>query len=320
MASPRVVIVDDGYDRYDIERDMLAPLGAEVVLLPCRGDAAAVAAVVVDADAVMVRESPIDAGAIRGMQRCKVIVRYGVGVDNIDRAAARECRIAVANVPDYGASEDVATHAVALLLAVARRIVTRDRDVRRGSWNVSRAEPMHRLAGATLGMIGCGRIGRSFAAKMRGMGVARVLVHDPQLGSWPEGIAAAEIDEICRAADFVSLHAPLTAQTRHVIDARRLALMKPTAILINTARGGLVDEAALARALRERRIFGAGLDVLEREPPPADDPLLGLDGVVLSDHTGWYSEQAVESLQSQAAAEVARVLRGEPPLNWVNPW
>jgi D-3-phosphoglycerate dehydrogenase len=313
-----VTVIDGGYDSYDTERRILAPFDVEVVLRDCNRDAAMVAQAVRDADAVLVRESPVTAAAIAGMARCKAIVRYGIGVDNIDQSAARERRIYVANVPDYGA-EEVSDQAIALLLAVVRRVAARDRAVRDGAWNVSRAERMYRVAGRTLGLVGYGRIARTFEGKMRGMGVARVLAHDPFVKE-AAGVELVALDTLCREADYISLHAPLTPGTRHLIDGRRLALMKPTAILVNTARGPLIDEAALVTALRERRIFGAGIDVYEDEPPRKDNPLFALDSVVLSDHNGWYSEESVAELQTKAAQEVARVFRGEPPKHWLNPW
>jgi D-3-phosphoglycerate dehydrogenase len=314
----RVVVIDSGYDGYDAERAILAPFGAEVVLRPCDGDAAKVVEAVRDADAVLVRESPVRRPAIEAMTRCRAIVRYGIGVDNIDQDAARERRICVANVPDYGA-EEVSDQALALLLGVVRRVASRDRAVREGAWNVSRREKMYRVAGRTLGLVGYGRIAHTFERKMRGMGVARVLVFDPYAAEVGEA-ERVSLDVLCREADFVSVHAPLTTQTRHLIGAEQFALMKPTAIVVNTARGPLIDEAALVEALRTRRIQGAGIDVYEHEPPRADHPLFALDNVVLSDHTGWYSEESVNELQTKAAEEIARVFRGEAPRHWLNRW
>ncbi|MCL4801188.1 MAG: C-terminal binding protein [Burkholderiales bacterium] len=313
-----VAVVDGGYDSYDTERRILAPLGAEVVLRDCAGDAARVAEACADAAAVLVRESPVDGRAIARMGRCRAIVRYGIGVDNIDLAAARARRIYVANVPGYGA-EEVSDQAVALLLGVVRRVASRDRAVRAGAWNVSRREKMYRVAGRTLGLVGYGRIARAFERKMRGLGVERVLVHDPNVPA-ADGVELAGLETVCRESDYLSLHAPLTAGTRHLLGRRELALMKPTALLVNTARGALVDEAALVEALREGRILGAGLDVYEHEPPRTGHPLFALDNVVLSDHTGWYSEESVAELQTKAAEEVARVFRGEPPRHWLNRW
>lgn len=324
MASasqrPKVVVVDPGYRDYDVERRILAPFDADIVLADCEGDADAVAQAVRDADAVLLRESPLTEAAIEEMSRCRAIVRYGVGVDNIDLEAARRRRIPVANVPDYGA-EEVSDHALALLLAVVRRVAKRDRDLRAGAWDVGQSEPIYRIRGRVLGLVGYGRIARHFHRKTGGLGIARTLVFDPVLEDIEaEDVRQVTLDVLCRESDFISLHAPLTEETGHLIDETRLRLMKPEAVIINTARGALVDEAALARALAEGRLFGAGLDVFEREPPRPDNPLLGLDNVVLSDHGGWYSEDSVHELQAMAAEEVVRVFSGDRPKSWVNEW
>jgi len=318
-ARPLVVVLDEGYGGTDVESAVLAPFGAVLAERPCRGSAEAVHRAVAGAQAVLVRESPVDRAALDAMPDCRAIVRYGVGVDNIDRIAAAARGIYVANVPDYGV-EEVSDQALALLLAVRRRIVTRDRAVRAGEWNVARREPMHRLAGGVLGLVGYGRIARSFHRKATALGFVETVIFDPFLTDLPPATRPVPLDELCRTADVVSLHAPLTPETRHMIDADRLALMKPTAVLVNSSRGGLVDEAALVAALQAERIFGAGLDVYEQEPPAADNPLFALPNVVLSDHTGWYSEESVDYLRRTAAGEIARVFAGERPRNWVNPW
>jgi len=317
--DPLVVVLDEGYGDTKIEQSVLQSYGARVVERPCHGDAAEVRRAVAGAHAILVRESPVDAEAIANMPDCRAIVRYGVGVDNIDRTFAAARGVYVANVPDYGV-EEVSDHALALLFAVARRIVTRDRAVRDGTWNVARAEPMYRLAGGTLGLIGYGRIGHAFHRKARALGYARTLVHDPYLGEPPEGIELVDIDSLCRQADVVSLHAPVTENSRHILNEERLSLMKPTAIVINTSRGGLIDTQALKHTLLSGRIFGAGLDVFEEEPPGADHPLFALPNVVVSDHTGWYSEESVRDLRRKAAEEITRVFSGEEPRNWVNRW
>ncbi len=319
LQSPLVVVLDEGYGGTEIEESVLASFGARVVERPCHGRADAVRRAVEGADAILVRESPVNAEAIAAMPACRAIVRYGVGVDNIDRAFAAERGIFVANVPDYGV-EEVSDHALALLFAVARRIVSRDRAVRDGAWNIARAEPMYRLRGGTLGLVGYGRIGHAFHRKARALGYERTLVFDPFLTTAPEGAELASVERICSEADVVSLHAPLTAQSRHIINRERLALMKPSAILVNTSRGGLVDTGALHEALSEGRLFGAGLDVFEEEPPARDNPLLSLPNVIVSDHTGWYSEESVRDLRRKASEEIDRVFRGEVPRNWVNRW
>ncbi|HKW85149.1 MAG TPA: C-terminal binding protein [Burkholderiaceae bacterium] len=311
-----VVALDDGYASYDQEQSMLEAVDARFELRPCAGSEAAALRAVRGADIVLVRESPVSRSVIAAMDRCKGVVRYGIGVDNIDLAAARERSIAVANVPDYGI-EEVSTHAVALLLAVVRQVLVRDRNVRSGRWSAAREQPMYRLRGRTLGLIGYGRIARQVQEKLAGFGFQQVLVHDPH-ARLPADVQPADIDEICAQADVVSLHAPLTPDTRHVIDEARLRLMRPTAILVNTARGGLVDLDALQRVLVERRFLGAGLDVFESEPPTPAHPVFELDNVVVSDHIGWYSEEAMRELQRKAAEEVVRILQGLAPKHWLN--
>jgi D-3-phosphoglycerate dehydrogenase / 2-oxoglutarate reductase len=313
-----VVAIDDGYAAYDQEQALLAAVGARFVLRPVRGSADAAVEAVRDADVVLVRESPLPRRAIEAMAHGRGVVRYGIGVDNIDQAAARERRIAVANVPDYGIDE-VATQTVALALAVVRRLRLHDAEVRAGRWSTGVLAPMHRLRGRTLGLVGYGRIARMAHEMFAGFGFARVLVSDPG-DDLPPGVTPATLDDLCREADLVSLHAPLKPETRHLIDARRIALMKPGAIVVNTARGGLVDLDALAAALAEGRLGGAGLDVFEHEPPDPAHPVFALPNVVVSNHIGWYSEESMRDLQRKAAEEAVRVLQGLPPRHWLNPW
>jgi D-3-phosphoglycerate dehydrogenase / 2-oxoglutarate reductase len=213
----------------------------------------------------------------------------------------------------------VADHALALLLAVARRVVTRDRAVRAGGWYTGSSERMYRPAGKTLGLVGYGRIAQAFERRMRALGVKHVLVHDP-FAVLPDTVEAASMEQLTARSDYVSLHAPLTEQTHQILSRDVIALMKPTAIVVNTSRGGLVDEQALGTALAAGRLFGAGLDVFEIEPPRPDNPLLTLSNVVLADHGGWYSEESMADLQRKATEEIVRVLGGNPPLNWINRW
>jgi D-3-phosphoglycerate dehydrogenase len=192
--------------------------------------------------------------------------------------------------------------------------------VRAGAWGVGAHEPIARLAGSTLGLIGFGRIAEALWRKTAGLGFDATLVHDPVRTTFPDGVRPVDLDTLLTQADVISLHAPLTDATRHLIDADRLARVRPGAVLVNTARGGLVDEAALLAALDAGRLRGAGLDVFEEEPLPADHPLRDRAQVVLTDHTGWYSDASLDELQRGAATEAARVLRGEEPENWVNRW
>jgi D-3-phosphoglycerate dehydrogenase len=323
MAQDRVVVVlEPGYADYETERRILAPFGVGVTAVGAKEDAVK-ALERLNPEAILVRERRVDAACFDAAPNLKAVVRYGVGVDNVDLSAARDRGVAVANVPDYGAAEEVSDQAVALYLAVARRVVTRDAQVRAGGWDFGQREPIHGHRGGTLGLIGFGRIARRAREKFGALGFSRVLVVDPALTEEQADAArveCADVDRICGDADLVSLHAPASPETAKMIDARRIRLMKPTAIIVNVARGELIDEAALAAALREGRIFGAGLDVFAEEPPAPDNPLLALPNTVLSDHNGWYSEFSVRELQSKAAGEVARVLGGAAPEHWVNPW
>lgn len=315
-TSRLVVAIDDGYASYDQEEALLRTVDARFELRPCAGSEAAAREAVRGADLVLVRESPVSREVIAQMDRCKGIVRYGIGVDNIDLGAARARGIAVANVPDYGI-EEVSTHAVALLLAVVRQLRVRDANVRAGRWSAAREQPMYRLRGRTLGLVGYGRIARQTQEKLAGFGFERVLVFDPHSPSL-QGATPATLDELCAQSDVISLHAPLTPQTRHLIDRRSLSLMRPTAILVNTARGGLVDLDHLHEALAGKRILGAGLDVFETEPPSLSHPIFTLPNVVVSDHIGWYSEESMRELQRKAAEEAVRILQGVAPKHLLN--
>jgi D-3-phosphoglycerate dehydrogenase len=323
MSRYKVVVVSLGYESYDTEREILKPIGAELIL--ARRDCLTedeVITVAKDADAVLVREAPMGERVISSLQHCRAIVRYGVGVDNIDLEKARQRKIYVANVPGYG-TEEVSDHAVALLLACVRNLLVRDRNLRRGEFELHIRDTMFRTAGKVLGLVGYGQIGRAFHRKWKGFLPQRVLVFDPLVSAETVkegGGETTDLDALLNLSDYISLHAPLTPQTRHLINETSLQKMKPTAILVNTSRGELIDEPALIRALAENRILAAGLDVFEREPVPPDHPLLSLPNVILTGHVGWYSKDAVKELQTRGAQEVLRVLSGEPPHCWVNRW
>ncbi|EPZ8636739.1 C-terminal binding protein [Escherichia coli] len=317
----KIVVIEPGYLNYSAEENILQDWDPQFVVVPANASLEEKLRQVSNADAIMVREATVSRPMIEAMQQCRVIVRYGVGVDNIDSQAAKEKGIYVANVPDYG-SEDVAEHALALLLAATRRIATRNRDVRDGQWGIGQREPIFRLAGKILGVVGFGRISRCFVQKASGIGFKRILVVDPLLTdkqASQAGVTRVNLDTLCREADFISLHAPLTPDTHHLIGEAELAKMKPSAVLVNTSRGGLIDEQALINALLQQRIFAAGLDVFESEPLSAKSPLLQMDNTLCTDHTAWFTEESVVELQSKAAHEVRRAFEGEHPLNWVNP-
>lgn len=243
-----------------------------------------------------------------------VVVRYGVGVDNVDLAAARDLGVHVCNVPDYGVDE-VADHAAAMTLALARKLDSYDGGIRAGEWKIgAMVDGLPSLRDTTVGLIGLGRIARAYAARMAVFG-CRITGFDPFIPE--EQIRAADItplpwDAVIASANVLSLHAPLTPETRHLIDATAIARMTKGAILINCSRGGLVDEDALAAALVSGHLSGAGLDVFEKEPLPADSPLRGAPHVIMSPHAAFYSDASVDALQRLASEEALRGLRGEP--------
>ena len=284
-----------------------------------------------DVDAVILyHEVSLGRELIGEMERCRVIARGGVGYDNVDLAAAREAGIPVTHVPDYGVDE-VADHAIGLMLALRRGITQSERRLRSAAldpWDRRAVEPVRRLSGQTFGVIGCGRIG-SAAARRAQAHRMNVLVYDPYLRPGLEKSLHVErvhsLGELLRRSDVVSLHAPLTAETRGMIDAVALAQMNPWAVLINTARGELLDTGAVAEALRGERISGAGIDVLPTEPATDADPLVRLwqgdtpisERLVLTPHSAYYSEEGLEEIRRSTAMEVGRILRGERPLNLV---
>ena len=322
MTNNPVAVLEPGYAAYDTETAVLEHHGATVVPIRELDDAVS-SLKTIDPIAVMVRERSMAAAEIDSCPNLKVIVRYGVGVDNIDLSVATDRGIYVANVPDYGAECEVSEHAVALYLAVQRRIVQRDAEVRQGQWGVGQSAPIPGRDQAVLGLVGCGRIGLQAARKFKVLGFRHILAFDPYLDSdiaEAEGIDIVDIDTLCMQADVISLHAPLTPKTRHILNEDRIALIKPSSIIVNVSRGGLVDEAALAAALSEGRLFGAGIDVFESEPVELHNPLLSSPNTIVSDHAAWYSERSVGVLQHNAALEIDRVLQGRPPKNWVNKW
>jgi D-3-phosphoglycerate dehydrogenase len=252
---------------------------------------------------------------IRKFERCRAIGRFGIGVDNIDLPAAAEKDITVTYVPDYCVRE-VSDHAMTLLLALARKLPLSNRLVQSGRWEMPAVVPIHRLDGTVLGLFGFGHIPRRLAPKAKAFGM-RVVVHDPYVPSQAlaeAGVEGVDFERMLQMSDYVSIHAPLTPETRGLFNAETFSKMKRGALLVNTARGPLVDEAALVAALDAGQIGGAGLDVLATEPPPRDSALLGRDNVILSPHTAFYSEEALLELQTKCASDVARVLSGEAPV------
>ncbi|MEK6712521.1 MAG: C-terminal binding protein [Nitrospinota bacterium] len=306
-----VAVAGTRFGPLTIEREVLAPLKCEVVEGPGAGDPSLIE-LCREADAVISGSIPhFTEAAINGFQRCRIIARGGVGVDNIDVEAAKRRGIAVTNVPDY-CIEEVSDHAMAFILSFARKLEEGVAEVRRGGWGVAPLRPIAPLKGAALGIVGIGRIGAALGRKARAFGM-RLLAHDPYAPDAVFQKLRAEkvtLDHLLRQADYISLHAPLTPGTRGVIGREALAKMKPEAVLVNVARGELVDEGALAEALREKRIRGAGLDVLAEEPPRTGHPLVALPNCYVTPHSAWYSTAAQDELRRKAALEVVRCLKG----------
>jgi D-3-phosphoglycerate dehydrogenase / 2-oxoglutarate reductase len=272
-------------------------------------------AVAHDADAVLVTYAKLPGELLKEFTRCKVIGRFGLGVDNIDIPAAARLGITVTYVPDYCLHE-VSDHALALLLALARKIPFSNRLVQSGRWEVPPIVPLRRLEGQVLGLIGFGNIPRAIAPKAKAFGL-RVISCDPYVAATAMnalGVEATSFEDLLGRSDFVSIHAPLLPATRGLMNAAAFAGMKKGAFVVNTARGPLIDEPALVAALDSGHLAGAALDVVAVEPLAADSPLLGRDNVILTPHTAFYSLEALEELQTKCASDVARVLSGETPV------
>ena len=316
-----VVITDHDFATLEPEERVLRPLGIQLeVLTP--SNRTAFRSALARADALINQFVPLDAELIAAMPRCLLIVRYGVGYDGIDLAAATQAGICVANVPDYG-TQEVANHAVSLMLAVHRRLLQYDSALRQGRWlrGPQVVPPIPRLKGLTLGIVGLGRIGRTVAAHADSLGLHR-LTYDPYVSrsaAMDAGAVLVDFETLLRQSDFVTFHTPLTAETRHLLGEAEIQRMKPSAVVINTSRGAVVDTTALARALHAGRLAGAGIDVFEQEPLRPAHPLWTAPNTILTPHVAWYSEEATHTLKRRVAEEVARVAQGEWPRSLVNP-
>jgi D-3-phosphoglycerate dehydrogenase / 2-oxoglutarate reductase len=320
VAGFKVVIADQPAADHDVEAAALAASGLQVdaVWLGDR-NAERVLEHAADADALVLSWTPVSRGLIGQLTRCRVIARFGIGVDMIDLDAATEHGILVCNTATY-CLDEVSNHAMGLLLMLNRGLLRDIDSVRAGGWARSTGPATRRLHGQRLGLIGLGNIGRLVARKARGFGL-EVVAYDPFLRrehSDIDGTALVDLDELLGSVDFVSVHCPLNAATRHLLGARELALMRPDAFLINTARGGVIDQAALTQALAARRLAGAGLDVFETEPLGLDDPLRTLDNVILTPHSASMSVESSAECRRMALEHVVTVLRGGVPADVVN--
>lgn len=314
MRTWRVLVTDTDNDQFSIERSVLDPLGATISVSPA-ADEETLAAEARSADAILVGYAPITEPVIAAAAAagCRAIVRYGIGVDNVDLAAAGRLGVPVANVPDY-CLDEVADHTIALYLTVARHIVSAIDEVRGGGWDLPK-DGLRRIAGQRFALIGVGRIGRRVAARAFVLGM-EVVAYDPFLTQAVPGCRlVGSIEEAVVEADAISLHLPLTPATRHIVDARLLSEMTRVPILLNTARGGLVDLDAVTQALGAGGLRAVALDVFESEPLALDHPLRSDPRALITPHMAYYSVESEADLLRRAAEEVARGLRGEPLLN-----
>jgi len=318
MPSLLVAVADSVFPNLDLARAVVSRAGAEL-RLASQPTPEGIVAAAREADALLVTYAKITAEMIREMKRCKIISRFGIGVDNVDIEAATRAGIVVTKVPDY-CIDEVSDHAMALLLSLVRKIPFSSARAHAGHWEMPAVTPIHRLRGTVLGLVGFGRIPQLVAPKAKAFGM-RVMAYDPYVPlnvMEQAGVGRLEFAELLKISDYISIHSPLLPETHHLFSTEVFNQMKPGALLVNTSRGPVVDEAALARALDAKQIAGAALDVLEQEPP-VNSPLFGRDNVILTPHTSFYSVESLEELQTKAAEEVVRVLSGQPPRNPVNP-
>jgi D-3-phosphoglycerate dehydrogenase len=314
MSRPLIAVTDSVFPSLDPAIAALARVDPEVRIAKS-ASAEDILAVARDADGILVTYAKLPGDLLRQLNRCKVIGRFGLGVDNIDLPAAAECGITVTYVPDY-CMHEVSDHAMALLLALTRKIPFSNSLVQSGRWQMPAVVPIHRLHGRVLGLVGFGNIPRALVPKAKAFGL-RVVTHDPYVSK--ETLAASDVegvsfDRLLQISDYVSIHAPLSPATRNLFNTEAFRKMKKGALLVNTARGPLIDELALLQALDSGHLGGAALDVVAVEPLAKDSPLLGRDNVILTPHTAFYSVEALNELQTKCASDVAQVLSGEKPV------
>jgi len=314
----KVVVTDHGFPDLRQEERLVADAGGVVEVHQCTTPDEVIRAAS-QADAVLTQWAPMTREVVERLDRCKAIVRYGIGVDNVDLEAAGRKGIAVANIPDY-ALDEVADHTMALLLTSMRKIPQVMRQIQAGVWETNPCRPMRSLKASVLGLAGFGNIARKVATRAQAFGM-NVTAYDPYVDHAVYeqfGVAPVSFETLLRDSDAISIHLPLTAETRHLINQETLARMKKGAVIVNTSRGGIVHTEALIAALQSGTLAGAGLDVLEEEPVLPDSALLKLPSVTLTSHCAWYTEEALLRLQLHAAHEVARALTGQAMKHVVN--
>jgi D-3-phosphoglycerate dehydrogenase / 2-oxoglutarate reductase len=315
----KVAVLGTRYGDLSLERRALAPLGVGLSESAGRTEEEIIAASE-GAEVILCGGAPkITAAVIRQLPELRAVVRYGIGVDTVDLTECTKRGIYVANVPDY-CIDEVATHALTLILNWSRKLPIAQQTIKSGAWDIAPLRPLESPRDQVLGLVGFGRIAQALCRMSRAIGF-QVWAHDPYVEKsriQKKGAKPVSLKQLVRGADFISLHLPLTAKTRHIIDAQTLRQMKTTSCLINTARGELVDQDALQQALMDGRIGGAGLDVMEHEPPEGDHPLRFSERIVITPHCAWYTNRSQMELRQKACAEVIRVLRGAVPKHLVN--
>ena len=312
--GPLVVVTDSPFPSLDPAKKALEDANAEVVQAPSSSEEDIIKAAE-NADAILVTYAKLNENILRSLKNCKAIGRFGIGVDNIDLKVAGELGISVNYVPDY-CLDEVSDQAMAMIISMARKIPQSNKLVQSGRWEMPAVVPMYRLRGKTVGLIGFGNIPRLMTPKAQAFGFD-VIASDPYAPKElfeKHGVESVSMDELYERSDFISVHAPLLPETKGLVNKEAFKKMKDTAIIVNTARGPLINEQDLIEALDNNEIGGAGLDVVENEPLPKDSPLIGRDNVILAPHTAFYSVEALEELQTKAASDVARVLNGEEPV------
>ena len=311
----RVVITDCDQGSIEEEKDEFAKIGSELILAEVQEERELIRACR-EADGLLNQYALLTRRVLENLPNCKVVSRYGVGVDSVDLKAATDLGIIVANVPDY-CMDEVADQTVSMLLGLIRKTAFFDQKVKSGQWDFRQGIPIYRTRGKTLGLIGCGKIGLEVAKRISGFGV-RVITFDPYLKKSPQGVELKDLDTVLKESDFISIHCPLNDSTRHLIGEQTFKKMEKRPILINTSRGPIIDEKALIQALKEGLISGAGLDVLEKEPPDSQNPLLKMENVILTPHVSFYSVESISELKRRTAKNVADVLTGRWPKSVVN--
>lgn len=318
MGKYKVVVTDYEFQTLAPEKEVLTSIDADFIAVQCRTEEEVIRKCR-DADAILNQYVPVSKRVIEKLERCKVIARYGVGVNTIDLEAATAKGIVVANVTDYSVDE-VSDHAFALLLALVRKVVKFNNEVKNGTWDFNLGKPIFRLRGRTLGLVGLGRIPQALAKKAQAFGL-NVIAYDPYI---PEetanrlNVRLTELNDLFRQSDYISVHAPLTKSTRGMISKEQFDLAKKDLFIVNTARGPVIDETALIAALQAKKIAGAALDVTEHEPIQKDHPLLKMENVILTPHVAWYSEESEHELKRKTAQNVVDVLSGYYPNYLVN--